>query len=172
MMMRTVSEEPGDWVADKIRPGGRSDVISFQDPGKSLICGRRVHLLLNLLDQYSSASVWHEKEGAWHEIMPGVRRRILTHASTGMMVYYKIESGKVFALHNHPHAQFGVVLDGGGTFKIGESEWEIGPGDGYYIPPGVFHELRTEGEKPSILIDFFTPERDDYLAEALDSDVA
>jgi quercetin dioxygenase-like cupin family protein len=61
-----------------------------------------------------------------------------------MMVYYKIESGRVFALHNHPHAQFGVVLEGEGTFKIGELECRIRPGDGYYIPPGVFHELRTE----------------------------
>ena len=88
------------------------------------------------------------------------------------MVYYKIESGRVFALHNHPHAQFGVVLEGEGTFKIGELECRIRPGDGYYIPPGVFHELRTEGGKPSILIDFFTPERDDYLGEALAADVA
>ena len=172
MMMRTVSEEPGDWVADKIRPSRHIDVISLHDSGKSLICRSHVQLPLNPLDQYSSASVWHEKEGAWHEIMPGVRRRILSHASTGMMVYYKIEAGKVFALHNHPHAQFGVVLEGRGTFRIGGSEWKIRPGDGYYIPPGVFHELRTEGEEPSVLIDFFTPERDDYLGEALASDVA
>jgi quercetin dioxygenase-like cupin family protein len=102
--------------------------------------------------------------------MPGVRRRILSHASTGMMVYYRIESGKVFALHNHPHAQYGVVLEGGGTFKIGEKEWKLGPGDGYYIPPGTLHELRTEGEKPSVLVDFFTPERDDYLGETLAAD--
>ena len=57
--------------------------------------------------------------------MPGVRRRILNHASTGMMVYYKIDSGKVFALHNHPHAQFGVFLEGSGVFKVGKEEWRI-----------------------------------------------
>lgn len=122
------------------------------------------------MDPYSSASVWHEKEGAWHEIMPGVRRRIVNHASTGMMVYYKIDPGKVFAWHSHPHAQFGFVLEGGGVFRVGETEWRTKPGDGYYIPPGVFHELRTDGERPSVLIDFFTPERGDYLGEALAPD--
>lgn len=122
------------------------------------------------MDPYSSASIWHEKEEAWHEILPGVRRRVATHASTGMMVMYKIEPGKIFALHNHPHAEFGVFLEGSGTFKVGETEWKAGPGDGYYIPPGVFHELRTEGDKPSVIIDFFTPERDDYQGETLAPD--
>ena len=122
------------------------------------------------MDPYSTASVWHDKEGAWREIMPGVRRRVVNHASTGMMVYYKIDSGKVFAWHNHPHAQFGLVLEGGGIFKVGETEWRVKPGDGYFIPPGVFHELRTEGEKQTVMIDFFTPERDDYLGEALPPD--
>lgn len=87
-----------------------------------------------------------------------------------MMVFYKIEPGKVFAWHNHPHAQFGVVLEGEGTFRVGEVQWGVKPGDGYFIPPGVFHELRTQGDKPSIIIDFFTPERDDYLGEALPPD--
>ncbi len=122
------------------------------------------------MDSYSTASVWHEKEGAWHEIMPGVKRRVVNHASSGMMVWYRIEPGRVFAWHNHPHAQFGVILEGGGTFRVGESEWRAKPGDGYFIPPGVFHELKTDGEAPTVLIDFFTPERDDYLGEALAPD--
>jgi len=99
-----------------------------------------------------------------------VRRRILNHASTGMMVFYKIESGRAFAWHNHPHAQYGVFLEGGGTFKVGELEWRVKQGDSYFIPPGVFHELRTDGEGPSVVLDFFTPERDDYLPECLEPD--
>ena len=95
---------------------------------------------------------------------------MLNHAATGMMVYYKIEPGRVFAWHNHPHAQFGVFLEGGGVFKIGETEWEMKQGDGYFIPPGVFHELRTNGDKPSIIIDFFTPERAEYISECLEPD--
>jgi quercetin dioxygenase-like cupin family protein len=124
------------------------------------------------MEPYATPSVWHDKKEAWREIMPGVMRRIVTHASTGMMVYYKIEPGKVFALHNHPHSQFGLFLQGGGIFKIGDKEWRVKEGDGYFIPPGVFHELRTDGDKTCIAVDFFTPERDDYAPEALQPETA
>ena len=117
---------------------------------------------------YSQASFWHDKPEAWKEVMPGVRRRMLSHSSTGLMVLYKIESGKTFALHNHPQAQYGVFLEGGGKFRVGKSLWEMKSGDAYFIPPGVFHELKTE--KECIILDFFTPEREDYVKEALPPD--
>ena len=120
-------------------------------------------------DEFARASLWKEKPGAWHEIMKGVKRRILNHSPTGMMVLYRIDPGSVFPLHSHPHAQFGYFLEGGGFFMVGNSEWKIGAGDSYYIPPGVKHELRT-GTKKSVVIDFFTPERLDYHGEVLQPD--
>ena len=117
-------------------------------------------------DEIGKASWWKEKPEAWHEIMKGVRRRILTHSPTGMMVLYQIEPGSIFPLHSHPHAQFGYFLAGGGDFKVGESSWRMKEGDSYYIPPGVRHELRT-GSKKSVVIDFFTPERADYHGETV-----
>ena|SRR5487761_1628137 len=117
---------------------------------------------------YSQASFWHDKPEAWKEIMPGVKRRMLSHSTSGLMVLYKIESGKTFALHNHPHAQYGVFLEGEGKFRVGESTWQMKRGDAYFIPPGVFHELRTEEE--CVILDFFTPEREDYVKEALPPD--
>ena len=84
------------------------------------------------------------------------------------MVLYKIEPGRVFPLHSHPHAQFGVFLEGGGKFKIGDSARNMKEGDGYYIPPGVPHELVTDSGKLTVIVDFFTPERDDLLPECLE----
>jgi quercetin dioxygenase-like cupin family protein len=123
-----------------------------------------------MTDPYATPSIWHDKEEAWHEVMPGVSRRVATHATTGMMIYYKIASGSVFAWHNHPHSQFGLFLQGGGIFKVGDREWRVKGGDGYFIPPGVFHELRTDGGETCVVVDFFTPERDDYAQEALNPD--
>ncbi len=117
---------------------------------------------------YSQASFWHDKPEAWKEIMPGVKRRMLSHSTSGLMVLYKIESGKTFALHNHPHAQYGVFLEGEGKFRVGESTWQMKRGDAYFIPPGVFHELKTDEE--CVILDFFTPEREDYVKEALPPD--
>jgi len=119
-----------------------------------------------LKGNYNEPALWRDKSESWHEIMPGVKRRIANHASTGMMVYYKIEPGRIFPRHNHPHAQFGLFIEGQGIFKVGNESWEIKAGDGYFIPPGVFHELATTGSTPSIAVDFFTPERDEYLSES------
>jgi quercetin dioxygenase-like cupin family protein len=123
-----------------------------------------------LVNDYSTPSFWHDKPEAWHEILPGVKRRMLAHSSTGLMVLYKIEPGKTFAWHNHPHAQYGVFLEGGGEFRVGDSTWKMKEGDTYFIPPNVFHELKTDAGKASVIIDFFTPERDDYAVEALEPD--
>jgi quercetin dioxygenase-like cupin family protein len=132
----------------------------------------RLEFQKNMQDNYGTPSIWHEKPDAWHEVMPGVRRRILNHSSTGMMVYYKIEPGKTFALHDHPHAQFGVILEGTGTFRVGGKTWKVRSGDSYFIPPKVPHELVTEGNSPCVVVDFFTPERDDYLAECAEPDTS
>jgi quercetin dioxygenase-like cupin family protein len=122
-------------------------------------------------DSYSNASLWRDRPEAWREVLPGVQRRILAHAATGLMVLYRIQPGKTFPLHNHPHAQFGVFIEGGGVFKVGDSDWKIKSGDSYFIPPGIFHELKTDPTTVSVVIDFFTPERADYVKESLPPDL-
>jgi len=99
--------------------------------------------------------------------MPGVKRRISAHSSTGMIVFYKIQPGTEFPRHNHPHAQFGLIIEGEGTFHVGDKTWKLKAGDGYFIPPGVPHELKTSGDQTFLAVDFFTPERNDMLNEAL-----
>jgi quercetin dioxygenase-like cupin family protein len=123
----------------------------------------------NLLD-YSKPALWNDKPKSWREVMPGVHRRIVAHSLTGMMVMYKIESEKVFPLHDHAHAQYGIFLEGSGVFKVGNSSWKVKKGDSYYIPPGVRHELKIDSKETSVMIDFFTPRREDYLAEAVAPD--
>ena len=117
---------------------------------------------------YSHAYFWKDKPEAWNEIMPGVKRRILSHSQTGMMVYYKIEAGSTFAWHNHPHSQFGVIVEGAGRFSVGDVTREVKSGDTYIIPPTKFQELVAE--KKCLILDYFTPERLDYVKEALPPD--
>jgi quercetin dioxygenase-like cupin family protein len=116
-------------------------------------------------DPYSRPAFWHDKDEAWHEAFSGVKRRVLSHSTTGVMVLYRIEPGKIFPLHSHPHAQFGVFLEGGGDFIVEGNTWKMKKGDSYFIPPGVMHELRTSRDEVSVVVDFFTPERKDYASE-------
>ena len=123
-----------------------------------------------MIDNYAVPALWEDKAGSWHDVMPGVKRRISTHSQTGMIVFYKIQPGVEFPRHNHPHAQFGLIIEGQGTFNVGDRVWKLKAGDGYYIPPGVYHELKTSGDKTFLAVDFFTPERTDMLSEALSAD--
>ena len=114
--------------------------------------------------------LWNDRPDAWHEILPGVRRRILSHEPGVMMVLYEIGPSTTFPLHTHPHLQSGVILEGGGTFRVGGATWPITKGSAYLVPSGVPHELVTQPEGRTVVLDVFVPERDDFLGETLPPD--
>jgi quercetin dioxygenase-like cupin family protein len=116
--------------------------------------------------------LWDDKPEAWHEIQPGVQRRILAHDSTVMMVLYRIAPGSTFAKHTHPHVQSGTVLQGGGLFQVGEETWPLKVGSAYTIPGGVAHELKADAKSPTIILDVFTPRREEFLHETVRPDRA
>lgn len=114
--------------------------------------------------------LWHDRPQAWHEVLPGVKRRILAHGSGVMLVLYHIAPETRFPLHSHPHVQSGMFLEGGGAFRAGEETWNVQKGSAYCIPGGVPHELVTHSRGPSVILDVFAPEREDFMAEALAPD--
>ena len=83
--------------------------------------------------------LWHEKDEAWHAILPGVQRRILAHGPSAMLVLYRIAPGSTFPKHTHPHAQYGTVLEGGGRFTVGD----------HHV--GAFFQERPSGRVPDPL---------------------
>jgi mannose-6-phosphate isomerase-like protein (cupin superfamily) len=47
-------------------------------------------------------------------------------------------------LHSHPSMyEVYFVLDGRATYRIGAGEFEVGPGDFFFVPPGVTHNQRV-----------------------------
>jgi quercetin dioxygenase-like cupin family protein len=116
--------------------------------------------------------LWEEKPEAWHEILPGVHRRILAHDSSVMMVLYRIAPGSRFPMHTHPHVQSGTVLEGGGQFRVGEDTWTLRVGSSYTVPGGVPHELRAIEDSRTVVLDVFTPRREEFLHETVRPDRA
>lgn len=114
--------------------------------------------------------LWEEKPEAWHEVQPGVQRRILAHDTSVMMVLYRIAPGSRFAMHTHPHLQSGTVLQGGGLFLVGKETWTLRVGSSYTLPGGVPHELRADDATPTIILDVFTPRREEFLHETVRPD--
>jgi quercetin dioxygenase-like cupin family protein len=114
--------------------------------------------------------LWHDRPEAWHEVLPGVHRRVLAHAGDVMMVLYRIEPGRKFPMHTHPHTQSGTVLEGGGEFVVGSETWKLRKGSSYCVPGDVPHELQADAKGQTVILDVFTPRREELLHETVPPD--
>lgn len=93
--------------------------------------------------------------------MPDPVRTVLAHAPELMVVRFAFDEGDQGALHSHPHVQSTYVESGRYRFTIDGRDFEIGPGDAFVIPSGATHGCLCL--KAGVLIDSFTPRRDDFL---------
>ena len=64
--------------------------------------------------------------------------------------------------HDHPHEQMTIVERGRALFIIGEEERVVGPGTVLHFPSGVWHGA-TMLDEEVVLLDIFTPVREDFL---------
>ncbi|WP_374300701.1 cupin domain-containing protein [Paracoccus sp. (in: a-proteobacteria)] len=88
-------------------------------------------------------------------------RTVLAHAPDLMVVRFAFEAGDRGALHSHPHVQSTYVQSGRYRFTMDGRDFEVGPGDAFVIPSNAEHGCEClEG---GVLIDSFTPRRDDFL---------
>jgi quercetin dioxygenase-like cupin family protein len=95
----------------------------------------------------------------------GAQRRLLSYGGAMMAVQFTFDADMTLPIHNHPHEQIGYVIEGDIDLHM-EHEGEmhvtrLGAGGSYYVPPKVRHGIVTRA--PSVLIDCFTPIREDFL---------
>jgi len=65
--------------------------------------------------------------------------------------------------HTHPHEQMSIVVSGRVRFFVEGEERSASPGDVLHFPSNCLHGA-TMMEEEVILIDIFTPVREDFLA--------
>jgi quercetin dioxygenase-like cupin family protein len=95
---------------------------------------------------------------------PGITMNMLSGARA-MLNWVRIEPGGNVPEHSHPHEQLGYVIEGSIILRIGDETREIGPETCYVIPGGVPHE-GTGGPEGCLVMDVFSPPREDYIAAA------
>ncbi len=97
-------------------------------------------------------------------VMPdGAQRRVLSYGGQLMLVEFTFEAGVTSWLHSHPHEQVGYVVSGELDFNMeGHAPVRLKAGGSYYVPPNVKHNVTTCA--PTVLIDVFTPIRQDFLS--------
>ena len=100
-------------------------------------------------------------EVPWEITGPGIRRKIMAWDERLMMVKVEFEKGAVGALHQHHHSQITHV--GSGTFEveIGGETRVLTAGDAFYVPSNVMHGAVCL--EPGMLIDVFSPMREDFV---------
>lgn len=92
---------------------------------------------------------------------PGVVRRVLAFGEDAMCVENVFEEGAVGAMHHHPHTQITYVASGSFRFTIGDVTKVVEAGDTLLKQNGIEHGCVCL--EKGILIDFFTPMREDFL---------
>jgi quercetin dioxygenase-like cupin family protein len=92
---------------------------------------------------------------------PGLQRRILAHNEKMMLVEHRMTVGWAGARHSHPHDQLVYVISGRLRFSCGDQEFEVGAGDSFVVRGGIEHQ--GWALEPSVVLDVFTPIRDEYL---------
>lgn len=105
------------------------------------------------------------KEAPLLETVKGRHGAILQSGEKVMMMLLTVEPGIPTPPHSHPHEQVGYLLKGRGVLFSGGESREIKAGTSFLIPPNESHNFSAI-EKPAIIIDVFSPPRQDYLEKA------
>lgn len=88
---------------------------------------------------------------------------ILVVGKRAMMMKLTIEPGILTPPHSHHHEQMGHVLEGQGILYVDNDSVKIESGTSFWIPPHSSHNFDATGDKPAVLIETFSPPREDYL---------
>ena len=82
---------------------------------------------------------------------PGVSIRVLVGEEDGAPVHVlrmlEIEPGGHTPDHEHPWEHENYVLSGKGQVTIAGEDYDVGPGYVLFVPPGVRHQYRCEGDR-------------------------
>ena len=94
----------------------------------------------------------------------GVTRKILKYGGKLMLVEVTMPKGGTGSAHKHPHEQISYIARGSFEFTVGAEKQVVKAGDSLYVASNVEHGTRSL-EDGSIVVDIFTPIREDFLAK-------
>jgi quercetin dioxygenase-like cupin family protein len=96
------------------------------------------------------------------QIEAGIERQMIVGENM-MICRLRFAPHIVTPAHDHPHEQMTIVERGKCLFTIGSEQRIAHAGDVLHFPSGVWHGA-TMLEEEVILIDIFSPIREDFLA--------
>jgi quercetin dioxygenase-like cupin family protein len=91
----------------------------------------------------------------------GIERQMIV-GNQLMVCRLRFEPFTITPAHDHPHEQITIVEQGRVQFTIGSQERLAKAGDVLHFPSGCWHGA-TMLDEEVVLIDIFTPVREDFL---------
>jgi len=98
----------------------------------------------------------------WIDIAPGIRRRTVTHGEYMYQMMAKLDAGSRMPEHKHPQEQIVHILEGKMRLIVAGEPHELRGGQSFYLASNVPHGVETIED--TMVLDTFSPPRDDYLA--------
>jgi len=100
---------------------------------------------------------------SWSELGDGIRRKVVGHTPQLMSVIMEFDKGAVGSPHSHEiHDQIAYVVAGSFEAIIDGQVRVLRAGDAFIAPHLTSHGV-TALEDKSLLLDQFSPAREDYL---------
>ena len=102
-------------------------------------------------------------ETGFNQMLDGVWLKSLTHGTRTHLTEVRFIKGAVVPKHQHLHEQTGYLISGSLRFFGDGEDTVVTPGDCWNFEAGVPHG--AEALKDSVVIEVFSPIREDYLAD-------
>lgn len=101
-------------------------------------------------------------EHPWIDIAPGIRRRTITYGTSMYQMIAKLDAGSRMPEHKHAQEQIVHILEGRMKLIVSGVPHELKGGESFYLASNVPHGVETIVD--TMVLDTFSPPRDDYLA--------
>jgi len=96
------------------------------------------------------------------QVQEGIQRQMVVGKNV-MICRFRFAPKLVTPAHDHPHEQMTLIQRGRVLFTIGDEQKIVKAGDVLHFPSGTWHGA-TMLDEEVILIDIFSPIREDFLA--------
>jgi quercetin dioxygenase-like cupin family protein len=98
------------------------------------------------------------------EMFTGIHRRTMATTDEAMLCQFVLDKDGAVPTHHHMNDQVGYVVSGKIEMTIGKEVRVLTKGDSYAVPGGIPHSTRALED--SLVVDVFSPPREDYRTEA------
>ncbi len=106
-----------------------------------------------------------ENENGYTQLIEGIEIKTLVYGEKTLTAKFRLAGGSKLPRHSHPHEQTGYLLSGKMRFDIGDEVHLALPGSTWCIASDEEHS--AEVLEDSVVIEVFSPMREEYLPERL-----